>query len=85
MVGNGSDRWAVLIGINGLRKSLGPLKYSVNDCRRLAEALTTGTDAFSADHVVVFANDKATERKPTHGNIRARLESWLLRPDEDEE
>ena len=36
-----SNRWAVLIGINGYHESLGPLKYSVNDCRRLAEVLTT--------------------------------------------
>ena len=37
------QRWAVLIGINGYHESLGRLKYSVNDCRRLAEVLTTGT------------------------------------------
>jgi len=33
MVKKNSNRWAVLIGINGCHESLGPLKYSVNDCR----------------------------------------------------
>lgn len=37
-----STRWAVLIGINGHHESLGQLKYSVHDCRRLAEVLSTG-------------------------------------------
>jgi len=30
-----NNKWAVLIGINGYHESLGRLKYSVNDCRRL--------------------------------------------------
>ena len=78
------NRWAVLIGINGYHESLGPLKYSVNDCRRLAEVLTTGEDAFPADHVLVLADDEAAERKPTYANIHSWLASWLAQPDEDD-
>jgi len=84
MVKKRSDRWAVLIGINGYHESLGPLKYSVNDCRRLAEVLTTGDDAFPADHVLVLADDEAAERKPTYANIHSWLASWLAQPDEDD-
>jgi len=84
MVKNASDRWAVLIGINGYHESLGRLKYSVNDCRRLAEVLTTGDDAFPADHVLVLADDEAAERKPTYANIHSWLASWLAQPDEDD-
>ncbi|MHA1566130.1 MAG: caspase family protein [Alphaproteobacteria bacterium] len=84
MVKNASDRWAVLIGINGYHESLGRLKYSVNDCRRLAEVLTTGDDAFPADHVLVLTDDEAAERRPTYGNIHSWLASWLSQPDEDD-
>ena len=35
MANNTSDRWAVLIGINGYHERLGRLKYAVKDCRRL--------------------------------------------------
>lgn len=37
MVKNSSDKWAVVIGINGYHESLGRLKYSVDDCRHLPE------------------------------------------------
>jgi hypothetical protein len=84
MVKNTSDRWAVLIGINGYHESLGRLKYSVNDCRRLAEVLTTGDDAFPDDHVLVLADDEDADRKPTYGNIHSWLASWLAQPDEDD-
>lgn len=84
MVKKRSDRWAVLIGINGYHESLGPLKYSVNDCRRLAEVLTTGDDAFPADHVLVLADDEPAERRPTYANIHSWLASWLAQPDEDD-
>ena len=72
----------MLIGINGYHESLGSLKYSVNDCRRLAEVLTQGDDAFPADHVLVLADDEAAERKPTYANIHSWLASWLAQPDE---
>ena len=81
---NACNRWAVLIGINGYHESLGRLKYSVNDCRRLAEVLTTGDDAFPADHVLVLADDEAVERKPTYANIHSWLASWLAQPGEDD-
>ena len=84
MVKNASDRWAVLIGVNGYHESLGRLKYSVNDCRRLAEVLTTGDDAFPDDHVLVLADDEDADRKPTYGNIHSWLASWLAQPDEDD-
>jgi len=84
MVKNTTDRWAVLIGINGYHESLGRLKYSINDCRRLAEVLTTGDDAFPADQVLVLADDEATERRPTYTNIHSWLASWLAQPDEDD-
>jgi len=84
MVNKNSNRWAILIGINGYHESLGPLKYSVNDCRRLAEVLTTGDDAFPADHVLVLADDEAGERKPTYANIHSWLASWLAQPGEDD-
>ena len=84
MVKNSNDRWAVLIGINGYHESLGRLKYSVNDCRRLAEVLTTGDDAFPADHVLVLADDEEAERKPTYANIHSWLASWLAQPGEDD-
>ena len=84
MVKSNGDRWAVLIGINGYHESLGRLKYSVNDCRRLAEVLTSGDDAFPADHVLVLADDEDAERKPTYANIHSWLASWLAQPDEDD-
>ena len=68
------EKYAVLIGINGYHESLGRLKYSVNDCRRLAEVLTTGDDAFPADHVLVLADDEAAERKPTYATF---THGWL--------
>ena len=74
-----SDRWAVLIGVNGYHESLGRLKYSVNDCRRLAEVLTTGEDAFPADHVLVLADEEAEDRRPTYANIH----SWHADADRD--
>lgn len=77
-------RWAILIGINGYHESLGRLKYSINDCRRLAGVLTSGEDAFPADHVLVLADDEAAERKPTYANIHSWLASWLAQPDEDD-
>ena len=84
MVKKSSNRWAILIGINGYHESLGPLKYSVNDCRRLAEVLTTGDDAFQADHVLILADDEADERRPTYANIHSWLASWLAQPGEDD-
>ena len=84
MVKKRSDRWAMLIGINGYHESLGSLKYSVNDCRRLAEVLTTGDDVFPADHVLVLADDEPAERRPTYANIHSWLASWLAQPDEDD-
>lgn len=79
-----SNRWAVLIGINDYHESLGQLKYSVNDCRRMAEVLTTGEDAIPADHVLVLADDEPDERRPTYANIHSWLASWLAQPDEDD-
>lgn len=79
-----SDRWAMLIGIDGYHESLGRLKYSVNDCRRLAEVLTAGEDAFRADHVLVLADDEVDDRKPTYAHIHSWLASWLSQPDEDD-
>ena len=84
MVKNTSDRWAIMIGISQYHESLGTLKYSVNDCRRLAEVLTTGDDAFPTDHVLVLADDEAAARKPTYANIHSWLASWLAQPDEDD-
>jgi hypothetical protein len=84
MVKKTSDRWAVLIGINGYHESLGRLKYSVNDCRRVAKVLTTGDDAFPADRVLVLADDETAERRPTYANIHSWLASWLAQPDEDD-
>lgn len=77
-----SSKWAVVIGINGYHESLGPLNYSVNDCRRLTEVLTTGDDAFPAVHVLVLTDDEAAERKPTYASIHSWLASWLAQPDE---
>lgn len=77
-------QWAVLIGINGYHESLGRLRYSVNDCRRLAEVLTTGDDAFPADQVLVLADDEDDERKPTYANIHSWLASYLAQPDEND-
>ena len=77
-------KWAVLIGINGYHESLGSLRYCVNDCRRLAEVLTTGEDAFPADHVLVVSDDEPAERKPTYANIHSWLASWLAQPDGDD-
>jgi hypothetical protein len=83
-VNRAGDRWAVLIGINGYHESLGRLKYSVNDCRRLAQVLTTGEDAFPANHVLVLTDDEAAERKPTYANIHSWLASWLAQLDDDD-
>jgi len=84
MAKDSADRWAVLIGINSYHESLGRLKYSVNGCRRLAEVLTTGDDAFQLDHVLVLADDEPAERRPTYANIHSWLASWLAQPDEDD-
>jgi len=78
------ERWAVLIGINGYHESLGRLKYSVNDCRRLAEVLTTGDDAWPADNLLVLTDDEVAERRPTYANIHSWLASWLAQPREDD-
>ncbi|MCC5828728.1 MAG: hypothetical protein JJU36_04710 [Phycisphaeraceae bacterium] len=54
-----SERWAILIGINGDHPGLGPLAHSTNDCQRLIEVLTTDVDAPEFDHVLVPAGDEA--------------------------
>ena len=78
------NRWAILIGINDYHESLGTLKYSVNDCRRLAEVLTTGDDAFPTDQVLVLADDEVDDRKPSYANIHSWLASWLAQADDDD-
>ena len=64
-----SDNWAILIGVNRYHESLGPLKYAVNDCRRVAEVLTQGQDGFPADHVLLLTDDQSEDRRPTYANI----------------
>ncbi len=84
MVRHSNNRWALLIGVNGYHESLGELKYSINDCRRLAGVLTTGDDAFPTENVLVLADDEGDERRPTYAGIHSWLASWLAQPDEDD-
>ncbi|MEW6078694.1 MAG: caspase family protein [Thermodesulfobacteriota bacterium] len=79
-----SDKWAILIGVNRYHESLGPLKYAVNDCRRIAEILKQGQDGFSADHVLLLTDDQPEDRRPTYANIHSWLASWLSQPKEDD-
>lgn|GEM_PF-3135590 len=78
------NRWAILIGINLYHESLGSLRFSVNDCRRLEDVLTTGGCAFPAENVLVLSDDEDVDRKPTYANIHSWLVSWLAQPDEDD-
>ena len=75
-----AKKYAILIGINGYHESLGQLKYSVNDCKRLASVLKTGDGAFPADNVLVLDDDQADDKKPTYTNIHSWLASWLSQP-----
>lgn len=61
-----SSKWAILIGVNRYHESLGPLKYAVNDCRRVGEILTQGDDGFPADHVLLITDDQSEDRRPTY-------------------
>lgn len=78
------NKYAVLIGINEYHESLGKLKYSVNDCQRLSDVLTTGTDAFSKDNVLVLSDNESPDHKPTYANIHSWLSSWLAQPKEED-
>ncbi len=77
-------KWAILIGVNRYHESLGPLKYAVNDCRRVGEVLTHGDDGFSADHVLLVTDDQPENRRPTYANIHSWLACWLSQPKEDD-
>lgn len=78
-------RWAILIGINEYHPSLGSLNYCVNDCRRIEEALTGGTDPFLPENVLVMTDEDADEGKqPTYTNILKTLSSELSRIKEED-
>lgn len=76
------DKWAILIGVNRYHASLGPLKYAVNDCRRVGEVLMQGPDGFPADNVLLLTDDQPEDRRPTYANIHSWLASWLSQPKE---
>ena len=80
----GAQRWAVLIGVDRYHESLGNLRYSGQDCRRLADVLTRGDDAVPPDHLLVLCDDAPAERRPTYANIHSWLASWLSQPDDDD-
>lgn len=80
----GAQRWAVLIGVDRYHESLGNLRYSGQDCRRLADVLTRGDDAVPPDRLLVLCDDAPAERRPTYANIHSWLASWLSQPDDDD-
>jgi uncharacterized caspase-like protein len=79
-----SDRWAVLIGINGYHESLGALSFCANDARLMHETLTSECCAFPGDNVVLLTDDRPKDRQPTFGNIHSWLGTWLSRPGPDD-
>jgi len=80
----GPKKYALLIGINRYHESLGPLKYAVNDCKRLADVLTRGTDGFAPENVLLVTDDQPEDRRPTYANIHSWLASWLSQPKDDD-
>lgn len=81
---NVTNKYAILIGINGYHESLGRLKYCVNDVRRLADVLTQGEDAFPKDRLLVLTDDGEQERCPTYANIHSWLASYLAQAEDDD-
>ena len=62
MVNKSSDRWAVLIGINGYHESLGELSFSVNDAKLMQETLVSEACGFPEDNVLVLSDDQPEDR-----------------------
>lgn len=84
MVKNSTDKWAVLIGIDGYHESLGELSYCVNDARLMQETLVSECCGFPLGNIVFLADDQPKDRQPTFGNIHSWLGTWLSRPGPDD-
>lgn len=77
--------WAVLIGINTYHKSIGSLKYCVNDCRHIEAALIEEGGHFHPANILVLADDeKSSDNLPTYTNIYNSLAVFLAQIEEDD-
>lgn len=75
-----SNRWAIIIGINGYHESLGPLNFCANDAKLMHETLVSECCDFPSDNIVLLTDDQPKDRQPTFGNIHSWLGTWLSRP-----
>jgi formylglycine-generating enzyme required for sulfatase activity len=68
-----SKRFALIIGVDDYEDSqISKLEGASNDAKSLAQALI-GYAGFPDDQVILLASDQPLERRPTRGNILARL------------
>lgn len=84
MARDSSERWAVLIGINGYHEGLGPLHYCVNDAKLMQQTLISETCGFRSENTLLLCDDEPRDRQPTYVNIHSWLRTWLSRPAQDD-
>jgi tetratricopeptide (TPR) repeat protein len=66
-------RFALVIGVDEYEDTqINPLTGAANDAKALADALVRYA-GFPRDQVILLASDQPRERRPTHGEILARL------------
>ena len=77
----GSHKWAVLIGIEHYQRA-NPLRFTLNDVKRLSETLTLRGDF---DRVVKFVDNSDQERfRPSRANLMRELPEFLGKPGADD-